>query len=289
MDPDILSQKNSGLIVLAENPSTDTVASALALYQGLIKLGKDVSLICSSKVQSKLDGTDKIKSSLSTSGNNLVISFPYVEGSIDKVDYSISQDKFNLIVLPKEGFTKINSEDVEYSYSGGSIDFIFTIDAPNLKSLGKVYLENKNQFDGKTIINIDRHLTNAFFGTVNLVAKNTSSTSELILKILKDLNVQIDEDIATALYAGLSSATNNFSSYSVGPQTFETAAFLLKSGAKKAAPKRPAQEQSRPGRFERHQEKTLESVEREPQVTPDEETPEDWLKPKIFKGGGDLL
>jgi len=312
-----LSQKTSGLILLGQNPQADSVASAIALFHGLTKMGKNVAIVSATPPQVQIPGVDKIQSSLSTAGNNLVISLPYQDGSIDKVDYNIQGNRFNLIITPKEGFPKLNSQEVQYSYTGGSVDFIVTIDTPSLKNLGNLYTENQKQFEGKTIINIDRRLTNAYFGTVNVVSKTSSSTSEIIIKILKALQLEIDRDMATILYTGVAAATNNFTSYSVNALTFETAALLLKLGAVKRTGVRPASQspltpnsrmqipydsfantpeqeklpvQPKPQEVAIPQEepKPIEEVEIAPQQAK-QDAPEDWLKPKIFKGGGGLV
>lgn len=285
-------QKLTGAIVLPPNPSIDAVASAAALYLSLLKLGKNISLSCSTKVDYDLIGVDKIQKNLSASGDSLVISFPYVDGAIDKIDYRIEGDSFNLIIAPRPGFPKLDPSKVSYSYTGGKLDFIFVLDSPNLASLGELYQTNQNQFQGVEIINIDRHLTNANFGTINYVNKTASSLSEMVFFLIKNLGVELDKDIVTNLYAGLVAATNNFSSYSVNAQTFETAAFLLKMGATKKIIKKPTTATQNnnvvsPAFTPKPiQVKAIESVEKEPKQAQTQETPSDWLKPKIFKGGG---
>ncbi len=282
---EIISKGNSGTIILPPNPTADATAAACALYLGLTKMGKSLSIACASKPQFDLVGTDKIQSNLVNSGNNLVISFPYTEGAIDKVDYNIQGNSFNLIVAPRQGFPKLDPKQVKYNYTGGSVDFIITVDAPSLNSLGAIYTDNQNQFIGHDIVNIDRHLTNAFFGTVNFVNKTASSISELVLSILQNLQVETDRDIATNLYAGIASATNNFTSYSVNADTFEHVASLLRMGAVKKVIRKPDMNfQSRPSREIQpspNNSQPIEDVEKEKQ-------PQDWLKPKIFRGSGDL-
>ncbi len=296
---EIINKGNTGAIILPVNPSTDAVAAATTLYLGLSKLGKNVTLVCSTPIQDKIISTDKIKSTLATAGDNLVISFPYTDGSIDKVDYNIQGNFFNLIIIPRPGYPKLNPNQVQYSYTGGVIDFIITIDSPNLNSLGQIYIDNQSQFQGKDIINIDRHITNSFFGTVNFVNKTSSSTCELVFKILKVLNCEIDKDMATNLYAGISTVTNNFTSYSVTAETFETVANLLKLGALKKTiqksspvfqPRRQplhssSTAQPQQNNFEKQATKPIETVEKESQ-NKEGTTPQDWLKPKIFRGGG---
>lgn len=155
-----------------------------------------------------------------------------------------------------------------------------------------------------------------FFGSVNYVNKTVSSTSELILNVLQQLEVELDKDIATNLYFGITTATNNFSSYSVTADTFAAAAQLLKNGAVKKAIKpitQPSLNNSgftppppfnrpqinnnanfvAPTMSERDVVKPIENVEVAPSApegaqtgSAQPNTPQDWLKPKIFRGGG---
>lgn len=357
-----LSKGTSGIIILPNNPSADAVAAACSLYLGLSKMGKNTTIACSTPIQADFVGADKIQNNISTGGDNLVISFPFQEGALDKVDYGFQGNFFNIIITPRPNQPKLEPNKVKFSYTGGSLDFIITIDAPNLNSIGQLYTENQSEFAGKNIINIDRHLVNDMYGTVNYVVKTASSTSELIMRVLQSLRVELDKDIATNLYAGLTVATNNFTSYSVNADTFEIASTLLKAGAMKRAPLRPGapgqgipmqgqpmmpripmqmqgmdsemggmpmhqpqqqpprrpqpqpqQQQHRPGQFnfpqqqprppqQGHQQnrpqqlppapmeetmKPIEDIEVQP-GTPEapQHTPQDWLKPKIFKGGG---
>ncbi|MCL4374311.1 DHH family phosphoesterase [Patescibacteria group bacterium] len=304
------AKNNAGVIVIPHHPSPDAVTAAAALYLSLTKLGKNFSLVCSSPVSGDFIGADKFQSTFATTGDSLVIALPYSEGAIDKVDYNIQNDHFNLIISPRTGYPKLNPNQVKYSYTGGTIDMIITIDATNLSSLGPVYADHQSQFQGKNLINIDRHITNAFFGSINYIDKTASSSCEMIYKVLQGINAEIDRDIASNLYNGIVQATNNFSSYSVNADTFETASQLLKAGAVKKAAKptsRPVnqtfsvqppfgsvQPTSLPA-SERQAVKPIEMVETQPQAPEGSQgqgpaqtanTPQDWLKPKIFRGSG---
>ena len=307
---EIITKGIAGAICLPSNPSLDCIAASCALYLGLNKLGKTISLVASSQVNNPdIIASDKIQTSIATGGDNLVISFPYSDGSIDKVDYNIQGNSFNLIITPRPNYPKLDTNQVKYSYTGGKLDFVIVIDSPTLNNLGNTYKDNQNLFQGKDIVNIDRHLTNSFFGTVNFVNKTSSSIAELILEILKGLQVEIDKDMATDLYIGISTATNNFTSYSVNANTFETVAQLLRLGAIKKNIRKQASAPFQPNNFnyqpfnpslpsptpkpvintppsrEFSKEKPIDAVENE--VNP-EEPPSEWLKPKIFRGG-DLI
>jgi len=301
---EIFNKGNSCVILIPPNPSIDAIAASTTLYLALTKIGKNASIAASSRIQSDLTGADKIKNQFVTGGDSLMISFPYSDGAIDKVDYNIQGESFNLIVSPRPGANKLDPSRVNFSYTGGIVDFIITIDAPTLNSLGTIYTENQSHFTGHDILNIDRHLTNAYFGTVNLVNKTISSVSELVLSILQNHKVEIDRDMATNLYAGIAASTNNFTSYSVNADTFENIASLLRSGAIKKIVKKPTsvtptipkispmplrpqvtnyQAPTKP--IESQADKPLEKVEKETKVE-GPSSAQEWLKPKIFKDGG---
>jgi len=232
---DVINQSNSGVIVLQPNPTIDAIGAATALHLGLLKIQRTTYLACTNPPQSNLAGAHKIQSSLISGGDNLVISFPYIEGSIDKVDYNIQGNFFNLVVVPRPGYPKLDTDKVKFTYTGAKIDYIIAIDSPSLNGLGQLYSENQQHFQGKNIINIDRHIVNNSYGTVNYINKTSSSTSELVFHVLRGLQIEIDKDIATNLYTGLLSATNNFTAYSVNPGTFEAASELMRLGAEKKA------------------------------------------------------
>lgn len=238
----LVAKFSSFSIAIPINPTVDTVSAAIGLYIALTKSNKNVTIASASDIPATLGvtGSDKIQKNLATGGDNLIVSFPYTDGSIDKVTYNIEGTHFNLVIQPREGYDKLDPNQVKYTYSGGKVDVIIVIDAPTLNSLGELYTANQDQFKGKDIVNIDRHLTNGNFGTVNLLEKKMSSTSEIIMRMLPYLNVAMDKDVATTLYNGIVSATNNFSSYSVNPDTFEASAYLLKSGAVKKPAMRPS-------------------------------------------------
>lgn len=283
----VINQHNSFAICLTTRPTVDTVASGLALYLGLNKLGKNVSIALADEIRldayPSLVGSDKIQKKLISEGNHLVVSFPYQDGAIDKVTYTIEEGYFNLLIQSKEGHDKLNPSQVKYAYAGGKIDTVFVIDTPSLDYLGDLYINQQADFKGKDIINIDRHVTNTHFGTINLVGKTYSSTSEIILKLLQILTVEITPDMATNLYIGIKAATNNFTAYTVSAQTFENSALLLKAGAAKTPPL-SSLKTAKPSPTTLNEVAAMpeELIERKENDL--EETPQDWLKPKIFKG-----
>lgn len=234
----LLNEAKSILITVSKTARLDGVAAALALSLGAISQGKTVRVCTEAPLEEsrRLVGADKISPALDLGGNVLKVSFPYRDGAIDKVTYNITDDTFNLLIEPRTNTAPLESKDVRYNYTGGTVDVILTIDAPNLESLGSLYLDNPDVFVQDKIVNVDRRFDNKNFGAENIVDKQSSSTSELVVKLLNLLRWNINPDMATNLYMGLSAATNNFTSFSTNAGSFETASILLKLGARKMPP-----------------------------------------------------
>lgn len=267
---ELVDKASSILVVTHEHPNFDSIGSALTLSLGLTGLGKKVTVVCPDPITVELSnfiGVQKVGKEVS--GKNFIISLDYEDGSIDKVSYNIEGNKFNLVIEPRAGYEGFSADKVHYSSAGAGGDLIITVDTIHLGGLKKIYDDNKALFDGKPVINIDRHPNNAKYGKVNLVDSDASSTVEIVARLLSHMGVALTQDIATNVLNALYGATNNFQNPNVSIQSFELAAACMKAGGKRFTQKKeeapaPVVEASKP------------------QVKAGE-TPPDWLKPKIFK------
>jgi phosphoesterase RecJ-like protein len=79
----------------------------------------------------------------------------------------------------------------------------------------------------EVLINIDHHPGNDLFGHLNVDITTVSSTAELIAKLLEDLGVEMDAEIATCLYTGIFTDTGSFQYSNSNPDTLRIAADLL--------------------------------------------------------------
>ena len=82
----------------------------------------------------------------------------------------------------------------------------------------------------RVLVNVDHHPGNDDFGTHNVVVTHASSTAELAAYLLIDAGVDIDRDIATALYTGVVTDTGRFQYSNSTPETLRLAADLLERG-----------------------------------------------------------
>jgi len=64
--------------------------------------------------------------------------------------------------------------------------------------------------EGKPLINIDHHVTNGSFGSINVVQPKASSTCEMIFDLLKEAKHPLSKNLAMLLYAGIMTDTGSF-------------------------------------------------------------------------------
>ena len=107
------------------------------------------------------------------------------------------------------------------------VDAFLAVDCGAADRLGDL---EPRAHSARTIINVDHHPGNDDFGTHNLVATHVSSTAELVTRLLQDLHVEIDQEIATCLYTGLVTDTGRFQYSNSSPDTLRLAADLLALG-----------------------------------------------------------
>lgn len=229
-----LAKSKSQIIFLPQNLTVDNTAAGLALYLALKQLGKSVSIATSESVPvglNRLIGIDKIVNQVGS--RNLVISFDYVQDSIEKVSYNIDKGKFNLVIEPKEGFPALDSNKVEYSYKGSGADLLIVIGSSRLENIGRLYMDEQKMFTAKEIANIDISPLNTRYGKTNLINSQSSSLSELSGLIIKNLGLPVNADIATNILTGIDTITNGLS-VRTGASTFEIVSWCMSQGGRRA-------------------------------------------------------
>lgn len=107
------------------------------------------------------------------------------------------------------------------------VDLFISLDSSDVERLGigKEFLLKANK-----VINIDHHITNDNFGDINIVSPSSSSTAEIVYNIIKNMSIDIDKDIATCLYTGISTDTGRFMYSNTTYETHLIVAELMKMG-----------------------------------------------------------
>ena len=108
-------------------------------------------------------------------------------------------------------------------------DLVIALDCGDTSRMGNAFA----QF-GETpppLINIDHHVTNTYFGDVNLVRPECVSATEILYHLFLGLDLSLTTDLATCLLTGIVTDTLGFRTVGVTASTFETASALMEAGA----------------------------------------------------------
>jgi bifunctional oligoribonuclease and PAP phosphatase NrnA len=81
------------------------------------------------------------------------------------------------------------------------------------------------------VVNIDHHVSNSRFGTINLVLTDAASTGELVYDLLKAWKIEIPPGAASNLYATILSDTGGFRHDNTSAHALRAAAELVQLGA----------------------------------------------------------
>ncbi len=108
----------------------------------------------------------------------------------------------------------------------GFFDCAIILESINFERMGNIISPDQ----AKKIINIDHHLAHNNFGDVNYVVPTSSSVSELVYDIFKNLKMLPTKQEAENLYIGLVTDTGRFQQLNTNANSHVVAAELLKCG-----------------------------------------------------------
>jgi bifunctional oligoribonuclease and PAP phosphatase NrnA len=179
---------------------------------------------------------EKIKTAIINSEKVLITAHEKPDGDALGSVFSIAKYLDSLgkkyqIFLEGNGFFKetpflhdvISYDEIDWT----NIDLIISLDSGDLGRTGL----KKVPFGERKIINIDHHVSNDYFGDINLVDSKSPSTTLVLTKMFNYFNFNIDKRIAKALLLGILTDTDNFSNKGTTIEAFQIAAELLKKGA----------------------------------------------------------
>lgn len=153
------------------------------------------------------------------------LAFFYLIKALGKDAVIINEDK-----VPDEcaffpGIEKIRKFDKHAAEA--EFDCFVALDCSDLKRTGEVFQLN---IPRRTVLNIDHHISNGYFGDVNWVNPKASSCSEMIYQLYKEMKIKLGRRAALLLYAGMVTDTGSFRYSNTTALTHQAAAELLGYG-----------------------------------------------------------
>jgi phosphoesterase RecJ-like protein len=118
-------------------------------------------------------------------------------------------------------FSKVN---IVESIISKITDCVIVLDCGDVKRIcADVDILNKDY----TLINIDHHLSNQFYGDINLVDTNSSAVGEIVYELIRAINIPLDSDIAKCIYTSIVSDTGGFKYSNTTSKTHNITADLV--------------------------------------------------------------
>jgi phosphoesterase RecJ-like protein len=108
-------------------------------------------------------------------------------------------------------------------------DLVITLDCSDLQRVG--HFVQMPRFSVQPLLNIDHHVTNLNFGTVNIVSFEASSTAEIVLELLDYLQISVNTDLGISLLTGILTDTKGLRTSNVTVGVVEAVLRLMRTGA----------------------------------------------------------
>lgn len=142
-----------------------------------------------------------------------------------KVDHSVSDPVPEVYkFLPYTDLVKSPND----SFLLSDYDLAFSLDCGSVKRLGKAQVLWAK---AKSTINIDHHISNEKFATLNWIEPNATSTGQVVYWLANAMKLKVTKEIATLLYTTLLTDTNCFANSNTNADALNWGAELIKLGA----------------------------------------------------------
>lgn len=130
--------------------------------------------------------------------------------------------------IPEQFTFLTNIQQIQRFAFAGSlpVDLLIVLDSSDFERVGKA----KEKVDFAKSLNIDHHISNEGFTDFRCLDVKAAATCEIIFDLINQLEVEIDEEIAQALYLGIVTDCGFFRYANTTSKTMHVAAKLLDCG-----------------------------------------------------------
>jgi phosphoesterase RecJ-like protein len=127
-----------------------------------------------------------------------------------------------------DAYTWLPGSSEVVQQGSGTYDLVISLDCSDERRMGQVFNDGAI---GVPLLNIDHHITNTCFGTVNWVDPSSVSTTQMIFVLADTLGWKLTEQVANCLLNGLVTDTRSFRTSNVDAAAMRAALRLMEAGA----------------------------------------------------------
>ncbi len=226
---DHLKQARNILVTVRNSPTADLLSACIGLALALDKMDKHVAAVFSGEVPSTLEFL-KPEETIEQNPDSLrdfIIALD--KSKADKLRYKVEDKVVRIFITPYK--TSLSQDDLQFSQGDFNVDAVVALGAHEQQELDQAITAHGRILHDATVISIN-NTPNGSLGSVNWQDTSASSISELVTKLVKDLNKSVlDDQIATALLTGIVAETDRFSNEKTTPRTMSLAGDLMAAGA----------------------------------------------------------
>jgi phosphoesterase RecJ-like protein len=122
-------------------------------------------------------------------------------------------------------FTHLPGAEQVKTSPESDFDLFVTVDCADFKRTGPQF-----QLMRKPDINIDHHVTNENYGTINVIVSEAVATCAILTDFLPNWGLDIDHEIAASLVTGIVTDTLGFRTANTTPDSLRQTASLMETG-----------------------------------------------------------
>ena len=127
-----------------------------------------------------------------------------------------------------ESYRFLPGSDQVVQEASGSYDLVIGLDCSDRQRMGDVVSEN---LAALPLVNIDHHVTNGRFGTINWVDASAVATTQMVLTLAEELGWPVTRQVAICLLNGLVTDTRSFRTSNVDMAAMRAVLRLIEAGA----------------------------------------------------------
>ncbi|HWM90616.1 MAG TPA: bifunctional oligoribonuclease/PAP phosphatase NrnA [Thermoanaerobaculia bacterium] len=137
-----------------------------------------------------------------------------------------NRDPTPTIYRPLPGSERVHSGEEPPAGFPDRFDSIVVLECPSPDRTGL-----EQHLSARPVINIDHHLGNQHYGSINWVDSAAPAVGEMVYRLSQGLKLSLDPETASCLYLTLVTDTGGFRFSNATPAAFEAAASLVRDGA----------------------------------------------------------
>lgn len=137
-----------------------------------------------------------------------------------------NRDPTPTIYRPLPGSDRVHNGEEPPAGFPDRFDAIIVMECPSPDRTGL-----EQHLSARPVVNIDHHLGNQLYGSVNWVDSAAPAVGEMVYRLAQGLKLTLDPETASCLYLTLVTDTGGFRFSNATPAAFEAAASLVRDGA----------------------------------------------------------